>query len=492
MVRRVKRSPSSSPPFPPPLLGTDRRPDLRPATFGDEVARWHLLLNRQHMMPHQRYVHDVAGELDPMTGLRWYELVIESVPRQSGKTQGVEAQMAAASRRPDPLAQLVRRTVLYLAQDRLMARERLVVELGEQKMDRNPALRGMYRLRRSNGSESITWRDTGGRMMAQASTDTAAHGLTVDDVYLDEAFSHADLTIVNGVEPTMITRPDPQLWVTSTRGDGTDGLLLHYEEIAAAALNDPDTKVCVFLWGAGEDDDRADPAVWRRVMPALGYTQTEERVRRLLSTTPPAEFDRAYLNRRPTAGLLAAIDPEAWADCANDGPTLAPAGPLVLAVDVDTERTHGVVAIAWAHPRGVAVIVRRSPGTTWMVDTAMEIVHRQGLTVFDVWGDRRAGIGGVLDQLAGRGVPTHEVSAGDVASACGDLFDLTKARMVVHDDQAELTGAVPGSRRRPLGEAWAFSKLDSLSDVAALNAAGLAIAGYRHHFPVGAPTGGIS
>lgn len=479
----MKRSQSSSTPFHPPQLGTSR--NLTRPTFGDEVAKWHLLLNRQHMMPHQRYVHDVAGELDPTTGLRWYDLVILSVPRQTGKTQGVEAQMSAASRRRDPAGRLVRRTGLYLAQDRLMARERLVVELGEQKMSRNPALAGMFRLRRSNGSESITWRDTGGRVMAQASTDTAAHGLTVDDVYLDEAFSHTDLTIINGVQPTMITRPDPQLWVTSTRGDGTDGLLLHYEEVAAAAIRDPDTKVCAFIWAAEEDDDRADPAMWRRVMPALGYTQTEARVRSLLSTTPPAEFDRAYLNRRPTQALLAALDVEAFLDCTNPGPPLSPTGPLVLSVDVDTDRTHGVLAVTFAHDGRPAVIVDRNPGTTWMVDAVMRIVHRHGVTVYEVWGDRRAGMGGVLDQLAGRGVPTHEVSAGDVASACGDLYDLTRARQIWHDGQDELTLAVPGSRRRPLGEAWAFSKLDSLSDVAPLNAAALAIAGYRHHFPIG-------
>lgn len=485
----MKRSPSSSRPFPPPQLGTLRNPN-RPATFGDDVSKWHLMLNRQHMMPHQRYVHDVAGELDPTTGLRHYELVIESVPRQTGKTQGVEAQMSAASRRPDRDGQLVRRTCLYLAQDRLMARERLVVELGEQKMIRNPALAGMFRLRRSNGSESITWRDSGGRMMAQASTDTAAHGLTVDDVYLDEAFAHADLTIINGVQPTMITRPDPQLWITSTRGDGTDGLLLHYEEVAAVAARDPDTRVCAFIWGAGEDDDRADPKVWRRVMPALGYTQSEARVRSLLSTTPPAEFDRAYLNRRPTAALLAALDVAAFVDCSNPGPPLDPAGPLVLAIDVDPDRTHGVISVCFAHDNRAAVIVDRNPGTTWMVDAVMGIVHRHGVTVHEVWGDRRAGIGGVLDQLTGRGVPTHEVSAGDVASACGDLYDLTRARQVVHDNQDELTLAVPGSRRRPLGEAWAFSKLESLSDVAPLNAMALAIAGYRHHFPTGVNVAG--
>lgn len=435
-------------------------------------------------MPHQQYIADVAGELDD-DGRRCYELVLLEMPRQNGKTNLVEAQMIFASRRPEPAGDRPRRTVVYCSDKREKARERLVVDLVEAKLEHHPRLAGTFNARKSNGSERITWRDTKGRIMLQASNDNAGHSLTIDDAFLDECYAHRDLTLVNGIQPTMITKPDPQMWIISTKGDGDDGMLLHYEEIARIALNDPDTRVAVFVWEADEADDRNDPATWRKVMPALGRTITEARVRTLLTTTAAGEFDRAYLNRRPTVAEVAAIDVEAWFQCRNHGPALAPAGPVVAAVDVDPNRTHGVLAVAFSHPAGVGVIVDRRPGTGWIVPAVQRLTHRHGLTVYDVWGDRRAGVGGIVDQLTGRGIPTHEVSAGDVASAAGDMFDLVKTRQVVHDGQLELDDAVTGSRRRPLGEAWAFSKVDSLADVAPLTAATLAVAGFRHHFPVG-------
>lgn len=492
MAKR-KGSTRGSPAFPAPQLGTHPRPDF--PTLGGEVAGWHLAINRQHMMPHQRYIADVAGELDPATvteladgrlcGRRWYELILEEMPRQNGKTNGVEAQMTQASRRRDLDGSMPRRTVVYCSDKREKARERLVVDLIEAKLERHPRLAGTFTARKSNGSERITWRDTKSRIMLQASNDNAGHSLTIDDAFLDESYAHRDLTLVNGIQPTMITKPDPQMWIISTKGDGDDGLLLHYEEIARIALNDPDTRVAVFVWEADEDDDRNDPATWRKVMPALGRTITEARVRTLLATTPAGEFDRAYLNRRPTVVDVAALDVEAWYHCRNQGPALSPTGPIVAAVDVDPNRTHGVLAVAFAHELGVGVVIDRRPGTGWIVPAVQRLTHRHGITVFDVWGDRRAGVGGIIDQLTGRGIPTHEVSAGDVASAAGDIYDLVKGRELVHDAQLELDDAVTGSRRRPLGEAWAFSKVDSIADVAPLTATTLAVAGFRHHFPVG-------
>jgi hypothetical protein len=477
-----KGSTLGSPAYPAPQLATPRNPD-RP-TLGGEIARWHLAVNRQHVMPHQQYIADVAGELDEL-GRRRYELVLLEMPRQNGKTNLVEAAMIHASRRAEPDGNRPRRTVVYCSDKREKARERLVVDLIEAKLERHPRLAGTFQARKSNGSERITWRDTKSRIMLQASNDNAGHSLTIDDAFLDESYAHRDLTLVNGIQPTMITKADPQLWIISTKGDGDDGMLLHYEEVARIALNDPDTRVAVFVWEADEDDDRNDPATWRKVMPALGRTITEARVRTLLTTTAAGEFDRAYLNRRPSVAATAALDVEAWHGCRNDGPALSPTGPVVLAVDVDPNRTHGVLAVAFAHHRGVGVIIDRRPGTGWMVPAVQDLVHRPGLTVYDVWGDRRAGVGGIIDQLQGRGIPTHEVSAGDVASAAGDIYDLVRARELVHDHQLDLDDAVTGSRRRPLGEAWAFSKVDSIADVAPLTAATLAVAGFRHHFPVG-------
>jgi hypothetical protein len=261
---------------------------------------------------------------------------------------------------------------------------------------------------------------------------------------------------------------------------------------AAAALNDPDSRMAVFDWSADEDDDRADPAVWARVMPALGHTITPARVRSLLDTTPAAEFDRAYLARRPTASTVAAVDLAAWADCRNLGAPLAPSGAVTVAVEVDPDRTFGVIAVAAKHDADrVAVIIDRQPGTRWLAAAVLALVRRGGVTVVDVWADRRSGLGGVIDELAGRGVAVHEVTAGDVASAAGTFYDTVGGHELVHDDQHDLNLAVIGSRRRPLGDAWTFSKLESVGDVAPAAAAALAVAAYRQHFPRGARLGGI-
>lgn len=435
-------------------------------------------------MPWQRYVADVAGELDD-NGLRRYDTVVIIVPRQNGKTTLIEPHLLTVSTRPDATGAPTRRIALYLAQDRQLAREKLIVELEGERMSRNLAYRGNYTVRRSNGSERITWTNRPGRIMVQASTNDAGHSLTVDDVVLDEAWAHRDLSIVNGVQPTMQTRPDPQLWVVSTPGDGDDGLLQHYQELGEASLSDPDTRIAYFEWSATSSDDRADPAVWRRVMPALGITITEDRIRSYLSTTPPAEFDRAYLARRPAVDTVAALSIADWWACAHPDPdTVAPTGPLVAAFDVNLDRTYTTLAVAGAFDGRTGVVVLREPGTAWVPGALLELAHRPGITLHAVVADRRSGTGGIIDACLLRGLPAHELGTGDVASATGTMVDVLAEQMLWHASQTVLDDAVTGSRRRPLGEAWAYAKQQATTDSAPIIAATYAVAGYRSRFPV--------
>jgi hypothetical protein len=494
--------------FPRPRLFTPRQPELRPQTIGAETDRWHMLVMRHRLMPHQRYIADVAGEIDPETGRRHYDTGFVKLPRQNGKTWWLRAHMLAASRRAELVRQAdiwipsaglpPRRIVVYTAQDRGKAREQIVTELIDQQLKRCVPLRGRYLGRRAQGSERIVWHDTGGRIQVESSNETAGHSLTIDDAVLDEAFAHEDLTLVNALEPTMLTKPDPLTLIVSTPGDGTDGLMLHYEELAAVAVNDPDTTMFVFDWSASEDDDRADPEVWRRVMPALGITITEARIRQLLSRAVGAgvaEFDRAYLARRPTSATVAALDLAGWANCRNlEEAQLAPAGAIVVGLEITVDRALSTLAIAGRDRAGrLCTIIRREPGTRWLVPAVRDLQRQHGVTVMAVWADRRAGLGGVIDSLAGAGVDVHETSAGDVASAAGTLWDLTDSRAepgLVHDGQPDLDAAVRGSRRRPLGDAWTFDKLNSQGDVSPIAGVALAVAGYLQLFPL-PPSGGI-
>jgi hypothetical protein len=465
----------------PPRYGTER--NLERATIGPDVEAAAVILTGAPFMPWQRHVTDIAGEIDPATGLLHYEIVVLVVPRQQGKTTALEPKLVhAARRRPDV-------DVVYTAQDRQMARRRLLDDLVDKRLARCRPLAGHWKARRSNGSEGIRW-SNGSQITTVANTDEAGHGLTLDLAVIDEAFSHPDLTVVTALEPTTITRPDPQVWIVSTIGDGTDGLLLHYQDIGLAALADPTTRVAYFEWSATEHDDRMDPAVWARVMPALGRTITTDRIRSRFATLDPGVIDRAYLCRRPTAELVAPLPPAAWATCAV--PDTYPAPPYVIAVTVNASRTLTSIAVAGAGSEAgrVSVVVDTRPGVTWAAPAVVELAGR--LRADEVVADRRGGAGSIIDAATHLGRPVRELGPGDVVTYAGTFHDLVTDLELEHPADELLDIGAARAVTRPLGEAWAWDGRRSPVEVAPLVAATNAAGAHRERFgPIAAAGGRI-
>lgn len=472
----------------PPRYGTQRDTD-RP-TLGPDVEAAHFLINRQLFMPHQRYIADVMWELDPdtvqidgegrMTGRRWYDTAVLIMPRQNGKTSYVEAHMVAATRRGDR-----RRGCVYAAQNRQMAGFRLMTEFERLKLGgRGSPFRRHYKPRYSNGSESITWHADHSFIAATSSSKEAGHGLTLDDAVLDEAFAHVDLTAVTALQPTMLTRPDPQLFVVSTLGDGTDGLLMHYQDVGLASLSDPASRVAYFEWSATDDDDRDDPDVWARVMPALGHTIDLERVRSFRKTTKDAEWDRSYLCRRPAEDLTAKLPPDAWAD-GRRGADHLPGPPFVLAAAVAADRSSTTIAVAGtgSEPGRVAVALDRRPGVTWAGKELAETSRRH--SVAHVWADRRGGAGAVIDAAKANGLIVAEMDTADVVSSCGSFYDLVVDRQLEHAAHPDLDLGAARATTRPLGDTWAWCMRTSDVDISPLMAATYAAALHRREFPNG-------
>lgn len=475
----------------PPTEGGTRR-DLDRPTLGPHVEAWHVVLTGTRFMPHQRYVSDVAGELDD-DGRRRYDLVIEEPPRQQGKTTRTHANLTASTRRSPG------RQAVYSAQDRQAARVKIIDEFADEVLSSNVFLKDRYRARKSNGSESIRWTDQAAArsvISIISNTESAGVGLTkVDDVALDEAWSHGDMTVINALFPTMSVATDPQVVVSSTVGDGTDGLLLHYEEIGAASMHDPDTRVAYFKWAADDDVDPADPREWARFMPALGRTITVDRIRSFQQTMDAASFARAFLNRRPTIAEVSDLDVEAFIACGIHpaGGDLTAAhleeihGPVVVAVDIALDRSSTSIAAAYRTILDdlelLAVVVDERPGTLWVPDELARLVGRGNVQA--VYADRRAGAGGIIDTATAKGVHVDELTAGDVVSFTGTFVDELTDRRVRHGNQPILTDAAAGARKRPLGDSFAWSKIASTGNVAPLNAASFAVGGHRRLFPVG-------
>jgi phage terminase large subunit-like protein len=294
----------------PPQVATERDPS-RP-TLGGRVAQVAEQLGTP-LMPWQRLVADVALEVDPETGRLAYREVDLTVPRQQGKTTLELAVMVDRARA------WARSRILYSAQDRIHARSKWEDE-HVATLQRSP-MAGEFTVRYQRGDEAIRWRN-GSRHGITAPNEKAGHSEVLDLAMVDEAWAHEDASLEQGVSPTMITRPQPQLWVVSTAGTRRSGYLRGKVERGRArvAAGRPG-RVAYFEWAAPLDSDPADPATWRACMPALGHTITEATIADEFDRLELAEFCRAYLNWWPSdvPDDWQVIAREVWAALADPG-----------------------------------------------------------------------------------------------------------------------------------------------------------------------------
>lgn len=465
----------------PPLWGTPRR--LENPTLGPKAARVMKAMGFTPM-PWQRYVLDVALELDPVTGVFVYRRVGLSVPRQQGKTEQLLAVMIHRT------MGWQRQRVMYAAQNRVMARDRFEDEFWEKVKGSKLAPR--FRVRLANGNEAIICKETRSKLGITSNTEKSGHGPSLDLGLIDEAFAHEDDRQEQAMSPAMITKPMAQLWWASAGGT-EKGVWLLKQRMAGRALiqelwrTGVHPAIAYFEWYAPEDMDRGDPATWRSCMPALGHTVTEATIRAEYEGMDPGEFDRAYLNR--TRKKSPPADPNIpvarWPGLTDK--TARPRRQVALAVDVSQDRSYTSIGAASVREDGRVhmELVDRRPGTDWAVPALKRLT--------DLWqplavaiGSTGTPAGSLIDDVVTAGITTpldkdkpHRghlavVRTNDFVEACGQLADAMNQATAVHRDQTDLTAAVNGARTRRVGDAWALDRTGSLVDVSPLVAVTLA------------------
>jgi hypothetical protein len=97
-------------------------------------------------------------------------------------------------------------------------------------------------------------------------------------------------------------------------------------------------------------------------------------------------------------------------------------------------------------------------------------VHSPGAVVVDGAGQSAT----LIAPLQKAGVTVTRTGPGQMAAAAGGLHDAVLERRLAHMDQAVLNAAVEGAAQRTLGDAWAWSRRSSRSNVTPLVAASLA------------------
>jgi len=470
-----------APDFPAPRFGTER--NLQRETAGGKVALVAKALHRPQM-PWQRYVSDIVNEIDPATGHPWYRTVILCVTRQEGKTTLVmDNGITTAVTHPDDF-------LVYTAQNRIKALARLERAWYPPIRRHLPGMLEPFRGSRKpgwvgkSGNEHLLFAN-GARLAIDAVKKDSGHGDTALRAYIDEAFSHKDASIEQSFRPTMLTRADAQIWITSAAGTTVDstymwekvklGRALIMEAIAS-------TRIAYFEW-SNDDGDRADPATWATCLPAIGHTVTIETIKAEFDSmvNDPDDFDRAYLGRWPG---IARKDPEipiaAWRNCVmpegfKDYPIDYAAAPPVYVVDTSPDRAWTSVSITGKSSDPFAEVCSRlaayENGTAWVVEFMDQLRDAAGGSVIYIAGDGAAA--SLQPDLEQRGWTVVLLSSPEICNACGAHYDAVLRGAFRHIDERNINAALAAAVKRNVGDRWRWYRGKSLGDISALYAVAL-------------------
>ena len=425
-------------------------------------------------LPWQKYTADVALEIDE-EGRFCYQLVIVTVPRQSGKTT-LEAVTMDQRAITVPGAR-----VWFTMQTQKDAVDYMLNEHW-------PLLAGFgdnVELRRAMGSEHIRWIKSNGLVRPFPPNPTGLHGKTSDLVIVDEGWSF-DLVKGNQLDqaivPTQATRPNAQVWKLSTAGDATSLWWLGAVESGrAAALAERTTGVAYFDWSCPDDMDPTDAKSWPLYHPAYGRTINAAAMEAALAMLGPDDFARAYGNR--WVSMVDRVIPvKAWRAAQDEHSPMPVREAMALGFDVALDRSDAAIAAAWRDESGTAriEIADYRPGVGWLPDRAAELVNHWAPRAFSY--DEAGPAIDVADVLKRGGLAVDGLGGRDYAAACQGFLEAltsepTGLRVRPHYALDQAAGA---AARRRLGDAWAWGRRQSATSIATLTAATVALWAYDH------------
>lgn len=394
------------------------------------------------------------------------------VPRQNGKGSILEARELAG------LFLLEGQHIIHSAHETMTALEHFYRV--DALIDRCKELRGQVKsVRRTNGREAI-WLRNGNRLEFQTRTKGRGRGFSSDTLIFDEAMFLPEHAIAAAFF-TLSARPDPQVWYTGSSPDQ----LVDEHGVALARVREralrQDTGLAYFEWSLPidnpdlvDDDVAADPEQWRQANPALGIRISEEHVEAERRSVAPRTFavERLCVGDWPPTSGDSVIDLEAWNALID--PASVVAGEVAFTFDVKPDRSASSIAAAGRRSDGMfhVEVIDRRRGTNWVVPRILELVGRHANS--GVFCDSAGPAVSLVAALAGE-LEVQELSAREMANACGLFYDAVEDEQVRHLGTPELTAALRGAQKRALGDAWAWSRKNSAVDISPLVAVTVAL-----------------
>ena len=153
-------------------------------------------------------------------------------------------------------------------------------------------------------------------------------GLNISRAIVDELHAHPTRELWDVLTMASAARIDPLVIAITTAGvrtqsDGQDTvcyeLYRHGLEVAAGTVEDP--SFFMAWWGAPQDADYRDPAVWQMANPGYGDLVDPEDFESTIRRTPENEFRTKRLNQF-VSSTRAWLPGGAWEECADDSRTI--------------------------------------------------------------------------------------------------------------------------------------------------------------------------
>ena len=347
-------------------------------------------------------------------------------------------------------------------------------------------------IKQSHGQEGV-YLKSGQRLRYRTRTKGGGRGWSADWVGLDEAM-HIPEAMHGALMPVLSAMPNPQLWYT---GSAVDQAVMEqgvvFARVRDRAKRDADPSLAYFGWGApfdrpGEVPEEAagDPAVWGQANPALGIRISAEWIVKEQVSMDPRTFavERLGVGDWPSLSELEGdgISSEMWSGVRDRRSRVV--DPVRFAFDVRPDRQKAAICVAGLRADGLrhVEVVEHKAGTGWIVDRLADLLERHKVSG-PVILDERSPAAALVPKLVERGLRFRMVTSSEYAQSCGQFFDEVEQRTVRHLGSPELTAAAVGAQKRPLGDAWAWSRRSSAVDICPLVASTLALWGVSPSSP---------
>lgn len=454
---------------------TPRNPSRR--TDGPRIAKIAEALGKPGM-PWQRQVWDVARERDAF-GRLVYELVIVTVPRQSGKTTGYgPVQIDTCIMNPGV-------KTFYTAQTGKDARSRFRDLV---KLVQGSALGAIARFRYSQGDEGIAWPNES-ELKIFAPVEAALHGETPPLVGMDEIWGlelELGRALLEGAiipaQQTLAGRR--QVWLFSTFG--TDESEFLWEQVArgreSVLVPGSHPRVAYFEAGLRDGADPYDPREIAAFHPAVGHTIT---VADLLSIAggddgengvSRATWLRAFCNVRTSVAepLFSIEHVAALAEIPMNQPRLR---DVAITYALGENGAHGLVMASWRDRDGrpVSRVLHSAPGSVWMVDFLVDLARtwRPAAIGAEEAGPARRITDKLRLALGDDAVTT--IGGRDYATACMGWVDSIETNAFKHDGSRAIADGIQHLvlRKSATTDLEVFSRTASTGSIAGPEASAL-------------------